>query len=46
MLPPTTTTAFLPIEVPPPQQLGIRLEEPSPTSIVVPDPVKFGIRGY
>jgi hypothetical protein len=34
----------LPVEVPSPQRLGIRLEEPGVAPVIVPDPGKLGIR--
>ena len=32
------------IEVPPPEQLGIHLDQPATPRVVVPDPAKLGIR--
>jgi hypothetical protein len=44
-LPQPERMEVLPVDVPSPQQLGIRLEEPAVPPIVIPDPAKLGIKG-
>jgi hypothetical protein len=43
MLPQPEQTAAPRIVVPPPAELGIRLDDPAPPAIVVPSPEKLGI---
>lgn len=43
-LPEPERTAVLPVEVPSPQQLGIRLEKPETSPVVVPSPETLGIK--
>jgi hypothetical protein len=45
-LPPITEqNTIIPVDVPSPQQLGIRLDDSIPTTVMVPDPDKLGIKG-